>query len=95
MGNLLDNAYRWCSSQIEITLTEKDGVQRLIIGDDGPGFKNLKLIERGKRGDESKSGSGLGLAIVKDIAKVYRGRVELQRSDTLGGSEVVVELPIK
>ena len=70
-------------------------MQRLIIGDDGPGFKNLKLIERGKRGDESKSGSGLGLAIVKDIAKVYRGRVELQRSDTLGGSEVVVELPIK
>lgn len=94
LGNLLDNAYQWCGSQIKVSLIEESGEQRLRIEDNGPGFKRFNLTERGKRGDESKSGSGLGLAIVRDIVEVYGGKMEIGISSHLGGGEITILLPI-
>ena len=85
LGNLLDNACKWCASKVYLTVTGGDSVS-FIIEDDGPGSTELEaLTRRGFRLDESKPGSGLGLAIVSDIVESYDGSLNLGRSVTLGG----------
>jgi len=85
LGNLLDNACKWCASKVYLTVTGGDCVS-FIIEDDGPGSTELEaLTRRGFRLDESKPGSGLGLAIVSDIVESYDGSLNLGRSVTLGG----------
>jgi signal transduction histidine kinase len=50
------------------------------------------LARRGNRLDESVEGHGLGLAIAMDIAKLYGGAIEFDRSPSLGGLRVRVSL---
>jgi len=53
---------------------------------------DLRVRERGVRGDERVEGHGLGLAIVLELANAYGGRVDIGDSD-LGGARITVELP--
>ncbi|MFK7889726.1 MAG: sensor histidine kinase [Granulosicoccus sp.] len=95
VGNLLDNASKWCRSTVMITIGRRDGVV-IDVDDDGPGCSPeviSSLTDRGVRIDESVSGHGLGLSIVKDIADSYEGQVTLQPSTALGGLNVSVFLP--
>jgi signal transduction histidine kinase len=97
LGNLLDNACKWCASQVLLTVETAQGLD-LVVEDDGPGCSDEQLEElsrRGFRADESKPGSGLGLAIVKDVAESYGGTLSISRSGTLGGLRVHVQLPPK
>ena len=97
LGNLLDNAYKWASSKICITINETETLN-IVIEDDGPGsdLESLKqLAKRGVRLDETTSGYGFGLAITSDIISDYEGELIFNRSDLLGGFEVEVKLPIK
>jgi len=96
VGNLLDNALRWATAEVNISL-QADG-QRLLLRviDDGPGMTDQECqaaVQRGKRLDEQRSGSGLGLAIVTDLVALYQGQMQLQRAQT-GGLDVMVELPV-
>jgi len=94
-GNLVDNACAWASSTVHITAEMAGPELRLRIEDDGPGLSESearKVMERGARLDESMPGSGLGLAIVRDVAGLYGGRLELDRS-TLGGLAAILTLP--
>lgn len=96
LGNLLDNAFKWAQGQIQITLVEAQGIQRLTIADDGPGIPEeqwQQILKRGQRLDEGVQGHGLGLAIVHDIVTAYRGELSFGFSASLGGLEVVVRLP--
>jgi two-component system sensor histidine kinase PhoQ len=43
-------------------------------------------LQRGVRGDERVQGHGIGLAIVQDILRAYRGEMQIERSEELGGS---------
>ncbi len=93
IGNLLDNAYKWCDSQVEIQ-GNRDG-QRLIISviDDGSGISpehRQHILQRGGRIDESTPGHGIGLSVVADIVEAYQGRLRIEKS-TLGGVAVIVE----
>lgn len=94
LGNLLDNACKWCNKRVTLNVTGGEGVT-FVIEDDGAGasVSDLELLtKRGFRADESKPGSGLGLAIVNDIVDSYGGSISFAKSATLGGLLVKVKL---
>ena len=101
-GNLLDNACKWATAQVEvrgvlIREATADGRHWLMItvDDDGPGLpaeKRAEALKRGRRLDESKPGSGLGLSIVSETAAMYGGGVVLDDAG-LGGLRIKLKLP--
>jgi signal transduction histidine kinase len=96
LGNILDNALKWCRSQISITAHRlSDGIE-LVVEDDGPGIAakdRTTALRAGSRLDTSKSGSGLGLAISTDLLKVYDSSLDLGDSALLGGLAVRILIP--
>lgn len=101
LGNLLDNAYKWCRREVVIeartTASTTTGSQaiHIRIEDDGPGIPPAigdHLFDRGARADQAQEGQGIGLAVVRDIVRVYGGTVTLGRGKALGGAEVSVNL---
>lgn len=101
VGNLLDNACKWCDGRVRITIQSGNGDRAatggmiLVVADDGPGIPEAAaeaLLQRGTRLDESTPGHGIGLAIVKDIARAYGGDLTIDKSD-LGGAEITVTIP--
>ena len=100
-GNLLDNACKWCTRRVAITVQPsastlgRAGGMRLVVDDDGPGIPEEAaeaLLERGTRLDEATPGHGIGLAIVRDIAMSYGGTLTIERS-VLGGARITVDIP--
>lgn len=95
LGNLLDNACKWCVQHVFLTVKAQQGII-LIVEDDGPGCALDQLdtlTQRGFRLDESKPGSGLGLSIVHDIVESYGGTLSFEKSPKHGGLQVCVWLP--
>ena len=102
LGNLLENAFKWCDQHVHITIKTliKTGRQRtgliIEIGDDGPGIaehKRESLLQRGVRGDEKVTGHGIGLSIVTDIVDSYQGELKIDRDSNLQGAHFKVVLP--
>jgi two-component system sensor histidine kinase PhoQ len=100
-GNLLDNACKWCTGRVSISIrpsgasSATDGGMHLTVDDDGPGIPEEAaevLLERGTRLDEATPGHGIGLAIVRDIAQSYGGSLTIGRS-ALGGASITVDIP--
>jgi signal transduction histidine kinase len=94
LGNVLDNAFKWCRGQVQLSISVQSGIQ-IVVEDDGPGSNAPALetlLQRGMRMDESKPGSGLGLAIVQDIVQHYHGSISLDHSARLGGLRVQLSL---
>ena len=94
LGNLMDNAYKYCKSQVHVA--GESNAQRLSVrvADDGRGIGAElahELGQRGKRADESVPGQGIGLAVVRETVELYRGALTVGRSE-LGGAEVRIEL---
>ncbi len=96
LGNLVDNACKYCRHRVAIEVTgDGRGGLRLEVGDDGPGIADDAVpvvLSRGGRLDTSAQGHGLGLAMIKDMVELYGGRLEFGRS-SLGGALVRVHLP--
>ena len=100
-GNLIDNACKWARSTIRVQVRPLQQGERqralfeIMVEDDGPGLSDAQCreaVKRGKRLDETVPGTGLGLSIVADLAGLYGGRLELDRSD-LGGLRARLVLP--
>lgn len=94
-GNLLDNAFKWARSRINVSaVASTDGFITVVIEDDGPGVPADKVsdIFKGQRLDETVPGTGLGLQVVRDIVQAYDGTLTLERSE-LGGLRAAVKLP--
>jgi two-component system sensor histidine kinase PhoQ len=98
LGNLLDNAFKWCRSRVELSariVLEPLGTSshlELRVEDDGPGIAEdvaERVTRRGERTDSSVPGHGLGLAIVDSIVRTYLGQLVIERSP-LGGAAIVV-----
>ena len=97
LGNLLDNAYKFCQSQVNIKIEQTENEICIEIEDDGAAVdKELyaQLLQRGKRADSLAPGHGIGLGIVNDIIKQYRGQIKLRGSKILNGLMVSIILPI-
>jgi len=93
LGNLLDNAFKWCRTRIEIHGYKDE--QRLVLSvhDDGPGIDTGQIehiLQRGGRADESTPGQGLGLSVVAEIVEAYEGRLQIAASG-LGGAAIIIE----
>ncbi|MBF0270467.1 MAG: sensor histidine kinase [Magnetococcales bacterium] len=98
LGNLLDNACKWCRGQIRVSLVEEKTRCILRVEDDGPGVdpgETAHLTRRGVRLDEQRSGHGLGLTIVRETVDHYAGTIRFDRSESLGGFLAEVILPIR
>jgi len=94
IGNILDNAFKYCRKRVSIAVVMETNRLILTVGDDGSGIdptKREELTERGKRADESVPGHGIGLAVVRETVEIYHGKLQLGVAD-LGGAEVRIEL---
>ena len=98
LRNLLYNAARYAKSEVHVTFTVHDGVNQLLVDDDGPGipakdrqrvFDSFVQLEPigGK-----KTGFGLGLAIVRRAIEWHGGEVMIVQSP-LGGARMSAVWP--
>ncbi|MBV8305843.1 MAG: two-component sensor histidine kinase [Gammaproteobacteria bacterium] len=100
LGNLLDNACKWCRTRVRFSASSDDGAQpreklSLVVEDDGPGISaddRARVLQRGVRADEKVPGHGLGLAMVHDTVDLYGGSLAIDGSP-LGGARFTVRLP--
>lgn len=97
--NLLDNAERYASSTVVISLEQTSGTARVVIADDGPGVPAAEvesIFDRFARSDESRAsdtgGTGLGLAIASEVAARHDGSLRLDNPGR-PGARFVLELP--
>jgi two-component system sensor histidine kinase PhoQ len=102
VGNLLDNACKWCRGTVKISVTQNPRKDRrnysllLQIDDDGPGIPDGKLneiLKRGVRADENIHGHGIGMTVVHDLIGMLGGKLEGNKSGELGGMSWRVYLP--
>lgn len=87
LGNLIDNAFKWCRTSIRISAICQGNWVEIQVKDDGPGIQSHeieRIMERGVRADQSTPGHGIGLAIVRDIIQVYGGELAIQNNDPSG-----------
>ncbi|MEM8499660.1 MAG: ATP-binding protein [Pseudomonadota bacterium] len=95
LGNILDNAFKYCSSTVHIALYTLDHKCSVVVEDDGPGIPaSLRegIFARGERLDTQKPGQGIGLAVVNDIVNSYNANISLSDS-SLGGASFQIRLP--
>jgi len=101
IGNLVDNAFKWCQQEVQVTVKNNIGLQAgqsdlfIQVDDDGSGVPTEMVqyvTRRGHRADNEIAGHGIGLSIVNDIIQVYGGTLDIGTSE-LGGAKVIVMLP--
>ena len=95
-GNLLDNAFKWARSKVEVHARQDERrTVEIVIEDDGPGLRPDQIpqvLRPGERLDESAPGFGFGLPITRELAELYGGELNLDAS-ALGGLRVILRLP--
>jgi two-component system, OmpR family, sensor kinase len=98
LKNLLYNAARYAKSEVHVTFIVRDGVNRLLVDDDGPG---IQAKDRQRVFDSfvqlepiggKKTGFGLGLAIVKRAIEWHGGEVMTVQSPP-GGARISAVWP--
>lgn len=95
VGNLMENAAKWCRRRVRVTVKEESDQLIVFVDDDGPGLKPEQreiAVKRGQRLDETEPGTGLGLSIVKELSEMYGGSFELNDSP-FGGLRAHLVLP--
>ncbi len=98
LTNLIENGLKYvpAGGRIEVAVRKLADRVSLEVSDNGPG---IAAADRSRApqpfvrfgADAGQEGSGLGLSLVAAIARLHRGRFELQSNDP--GLRVVVELP--
>ncbi len=94
LGNLIDNAFKWCHDSVTLSAKHMKNKVIICVEDDGPGIKYHeveKILKRGVRADQSIPGHGIGLAIVRDIIQVYGGDLSIDQNKT-NGTRIVIKL---
>ncbi len=92
MGNVLDNACKYCLEFVEITARQTDDTLHLFVDDDGPGIPESKrtvIFDRGQRVDTLRPGQGVGLSVAREIVEQYGGQI-IPGDSLLGGVRMEV-----
>ncbi|WP_061708758.1 two-component system sensor histidine kinase PhoQ [Pseudenterobacter timonensis] len=92
MGNVLDNACKYCLEFVDLSARQTDHELHIIVEDDGPGIplnKRDLIFDRGQRADTLRPGQGVGLSVAREIVEQYEGRIETGES-SYGGARMTV-----
>jgi two-component system sensor histidine kinase BaeS len=98
IANLVENAIKYASSTISVTVSGPPGPPCIEVADDGPGispedlpyvFERLYVASHTPKRREA--GSGLGLAIVRELVEAMGGHVSAEANST-GGTRMIVTL---
>ncbi len=92
MGNVLENACKYCLEFVEVTTLHSDEHLTIVVDDDGPGIPQSKrslIFQRGQRVDTLSPGQGLGLSVAAEIIEQYDGEIAIADSP-LGGARMMV-----
>lgn len=92
IGNVLDNACKYCLEFIEISSRQTENALHIYIDDDGPGIPNSKreiIFQRGQRIDTMRPGQGIGLTLAKEIVESYQGDIVIHSLEK-GGTRMEV-----
>lgn len=90
MGNVLDNACKYCLEFVEVSAYQDDNTLRMRVEDDGPGILESQremVFNRGQRADTLRPGQGIGLSVVREIVDQYEGEIIVGVS-ALGGTRM-------
>jgi two-component system, OmpR family, phosphate regulon sensor histidine kinase PhoR len=97
--NLLDNAAKYGSGPVKVSVVSTNGAVRIAVSDAGPGIEPVhrdRIFEKFYRADSQPTraarGTGLGLYISRELAERMGGRLALT-SPPGEGATFVVELP--
>ncbi|EIV6183286.1 two-component system sensor histidine kinase PhoQ [Klebsiella aerogenes] len=89
MGNVLDNACKYCLEFVEVSVRQtNDNQLHILVEDDGPGIprnQRTAVFDRGQRADTLRPGQGVGLSVARDIVEQYDGDI-LTGDSLLGGA---------
>ncbi|WP_235861066.1 ATP-binding protein [Photobacterium phosphoreum] len=94
-GNMLENSFRFCISQVKLSVIESNNYFTIIIEDDGPGVKpelREAIFQRGVRADQLNPGQGIGLSVCNEIVDSYQGKIHVEDSE-LEGAAFIIKLP--
>lgn len=92
MGNLLDNACKYCLEFVEVSASQQEETLHLVVEDDGPGIPETlrgRVFDRGQRADTLRPGQGVGLAVAREVVSQYQGQIIASESP-LGGARMEV-----
>ncbi|SCC49978.1 two-component system sensor histidine kinase PhoQ [Kosakonia oryziphila] len=92
MGNLLDNACKYCLEFVEVSAHQTEDTLHIVVEDDGPGIPMTKremVFDRGQRADTLRPGQGVGLSVAREIVDQYEGQI-LTGESMLGGARMEV-----
>ncbi|MDX6042651.1 two-component system sensor histidine kinase PhoQ [Scandinavium lactucae] len=92
LGNVLDNACKYCLEFVEVSARQMDDDLHIIVEDDGPGIPQSKrdlVFDRGQRADTLRPGQGVGLSVAREIVDQYHGKI-LPGDSPLGGAKMEV-----
>lgn len=95
LGNILDNAYKYCNRRITVDIRCDDDDLIIYVADDGAGVDGSlqdEILQRGARADTLQPGQGIGLAVAVDIISGYKGSLSIERSK-LDGAGFKIILP--
>jgi len=98
VGNLLDNAWKYTTSRVNVSIAEAGGsLVNLVVEDDGPGISQDQIdaaLSRGQRLDNrgDAAGQGIGLAVVSEVIELYGGTLAIEAGES-GGARFIVGLP--
>lgn len=97
VGNLLDNALKYSSGEIDLVVSANAQALLIAVKDRGPGIAQAEqelIFEPYRRGDQSGArGAGLGLALCRAIAVAHGGSLTV-RNRAGGGCSFNVILPL-
>jgi signal transduction histidine kinase len=96
---VLENACRYATARVRVTIARSDSTVVYAVADDGPGVSSderARIFEPGVRGAAAGAnghrGAGLGLALARRLADSVEGEVDVAASRN--GGRFVVRLPV-